>query len=281
MICCRRFLGLPTAGVSFVLLLVISCQGPDRKYIIPEKKLVYLLADLHLADAIASNKRDLNNTYLIDSASLYGSVLNKYGVTKAQFDSTISYYSKRPVELEKIYNSVITQMDRRETELTDLEKSEMVKGKVIWQDERIFNFPPLAASRIEINVPIKGPGLYTVSANIKMFPDDSSLNPRMSVYFYFDNQTPTGNREYFDEVMITRRNGESNTYSVSKKLVDPQIDHIKGYIVNYSNNDSLFRRHMMVSEIKVTMKPGEPAGRQGRGQAPLPASQETSPVIIR
>jgi hypothetical protein len=256
------------------LLLLISCQGPDRKYIIPEKKLVYLLADLHLADAIGADKRFLNNTYLLDSASLYGSVLKKYGVTRAQFDSTMSYYSKRPVELEKIYNSVITQMDRRETELTDQEKSEMFKGKVIWQDDRIFNFPPLAGSRIEIDVPIKGPGLYTVSANIKMFPDDSSLNPRMSVYFYFDNQTPTGNREYFDEVMITQRNGESNTYSVSKKLINPQIDHIKGYIVNYSNTDSLFRRHMMVSEIKVTLKPVE-------GQAPLPASQETSPVIIR
>jgi hypothetical protein len=249
----RRRSLLITVSISLVFLLLVSCIGSGRKQIIPVKKFVNILVDLHLADAIASEKWYLKLTYQLDSASLYGSILNKYSVTKAQFDSTMVYYSQRPDDFQKIYNLVNTKLKRMEEEtMATLENLKKVGQEVIWQDDRTLSFPPLAGDRIEIDVPVNGAGLYTVSAMLKLYPDDSSLNPRMSIYFYSDDNTPEGKRLYFEEIMYTTRNGKSMTYSASKQLINLNFTHIRGFIVNYSNTDSLFRRNMVVSAITVT-----------------------------
>jgi hypothetical protein len=231
---------------------LISCGGSDRKYIIPQKKFVAVLVDLHLADAIATINRELKMTYQLDSASLYGSLFQKHDITKAQFDSTMIYYSERPEKFQKLYNSVTAKLKQMEYDVSVAqENAQPGKQEVIWQDVRRLSFPPLAGDRIEIDVPVKGTGLYTVSVNITMYPDDSSLNPEMSVYFY----TPEGSPIYFDEVRYTMRNGTPKIYTSSKPLLDPKVTSIKGYIVNYSNSDTLFRRHMVVTDIKVIFIP--------------------------
>jgi len=257
----RRRSVLITVSIFLVFVLLVSCVGSGRKQIIPAKKFVNILVDLHLADAIAIEKWSLNLSYQLDSTSLYGSVFNKYGVTKAQFDSTMLYFSARPDVFQKIYNKVNAKLKRLEEESVVAQESlDKIGQEVIWQDVRTLSFPPLVGDRIEIDVPVKGAGVYTVSATVKLYPDDSSVNPRMSVYFYYDDKTPKGNRLYFEEIIYTNRNGEPMTYSASKQRINPKVTHIKGFIVNYTNTDSLFRRNMVVSDIKVTKKRDEGQG---------------------
>jgi hypothetical protein len=255
MILGRRFLLLATAGISLIPLLLISCLGSGSYKIIPEKKFVDVLVDLHLADAIADQSMIPDMTYQLDSASLYGSVFKKHGITKAQFDTTMIYYSKRPDDLQKLYNTVTARLKHMEEEVV-IAQAELNSQyeEVIWQDSRILSFPPLAGSRVEINVPVKGTGLYTVSATVKLYADDASLNPRMSVYFFQDNNTPEGNRDKFTESMYTARNGQYKIYTASKQLTNLNFTGIKGFIANYSNADTMFRRHMDVKEIKITRK---------------------------
>ena len=250
----RRFTGLKAAGILGLMLLVISCNRGDKKYIIPEKKFVNLLVDLHLAEAIAAeSNREVFTSVKLDSATLYGSVFAKYNVTRGMFDSTMLYYSLKPERFQKIYNSVTAKLKRMEEGISNEQKEEAkINYEVLWSDKTIYRFPPLAGNRIEINVPISKTGIYVVSANVRMLPTESSINPRMTIYFYRDDGTPEGKRLYFQEVHYTSRMGDPRDYRDVMQLDTLNYTHIRGYILNYSNTDSLFKRNAIVSDIKVS-----------------------------
>jgi hypothetical protein len=250
----RRRFSRVTAAIFLVLVLLISCH-PNRKYIIPQRKFTKLLVDLYLANAIAEDVSNTHKAYKLDSASLYGSVLKKYDVTKTQFDSTVMYYSRRPVAFQKVYNTVTVRLNYLNSEIAAEQDKILAKiGVVIWQDTTTYRFPPLAGDRIKINVPLTGMGLYTVSANINVYPNDSALNPRMSLYFEQNKDTSAAGRNYFSETMYAGKDGQFKTYTTSKTIQDTAFKRISGFIVNYSNADSVFKRHLVVSGCKVYWK---------------------------
>jgi hypothetical protein len=244
---------LKAAGIFLVFLLLFSCRDSNRKNRIPEGKFINLLVDLHLGNAIVSEKRSLKITYQLDSASMYGSIFGKYDVTRAQFDSTMLYYSEKPEDFQKVFNKVTAKLKQMEKDVVAEEELALKdKMDVIWQDSQIHNLPLGSGDRLKIDIPINQTGFYTVSATVRLFPGDASLNPRMSVYFYYDDNTPAGNRVYFDEVYYRANSGKPGSYSATKQLIDPKVTHIRGFIANYSNADSLFRRDIVISAIKVT-----------------------------
>ena len=242
------------ACFSFLLLLLlIACGG--KKYIIPPNKFVDVLVDIHLADGMAIKSVGYSSTHTLDSASLYEAVFNKHGVNRAMFDSTMSYYSHQPEDFNKLYNKVLARIKIMDAELAEQENNpESSTEDLIWRDSKTYALPQMGpVNRVEISVPVKEPGEYSVSAKIRIYTDDGSLNPRMSLYYYYDNNTTAGYRDSFPEIAIGR-DDEEKIYSVTKTLTDPQVTHIKGYIVNHSNTDSLFRKRMVVSEIRVVRK---------------------------
>jgi hypothetical protein len=105
-----------------LLLLFFACkQGKMEKpfSIIPEDKLVILLADYHLAQGIASTNTFIQKTKSIKQLSVTDSIIIKYGYNKAIFDSTISWYSDDPDRFEIIYDKVITRLSRMQAEVQE------------------------------------------------------------------------------------------------------------------------------------------------------------------
>jgi hypothetical protein len=124
---CRYFLLLLMA------ILAMSCGHRRYGEVIPSKKFVNVLVDIHLADGIAvENMSPVNRKARLDSASLYGSVFNKYGVTREIFDSTISFYSEHPDDFQKVYNKVTAKLKRLEDDLNAKQNEEDKKsGEII------------------------------------------------------------------------------------------------------------------------------------------------------
>jgi hypothetical protein len=113
-------------------ILAMACSHGRYGEIIPPKKFVNVLVDVHLADGIAVENMSVSNAARLDSASLYGSVFKKYGVTRTMFDSTMSYYSEHPDDFQKVYNKVTARLKRMEDELNARQKEEAAKkGEVI------------------------------------------------------------------------------------------------------------------------------------------------------
>ena len=237
----------------FLVLGLSACNSYKRKYIIPQNKFVDVLVDIHLADAIALNYYPQYPGFELDSVELYGSVFAKHGVTRIQFDSTISYYGARPDEFHEIYTRVTAKLYMlTEETLNPVSPAQQTESdEKIWEDPGIYALPEMGeTNRVEINVPIKEAGEYIITADIKIYTDDESVNPRISVYYWYDNNTPLGFRDFFPEILLNK-DGNQTTYQTSKTLVNSEITHIKGYILNHSNQDTSFKKHALVSEISV------------------------------
>lgn len=90
----------------FCLLSIVLClTGCRPKGILHSGEMRAILADLHKTDGIIQvsglthANDEVNDLY-------YAQVLEKHGVTQAQFDSSIVWYTAHPVLFDKIYPKV-------------------------------------------------------------------------------------------------------------------------------------------------------------------------------
>ena len=214
--------------------------------------MIQVLVDVHLADGIALTVPYSGSSQPLDSTTLYNAVFTKHNITRAAFDSTMAYYAHKPEKLQILYSKVYTLLNKKDSELETGSKETEAENKIlVWQDNKTYVLPQMRnINKVEISVPASKPGFYTVSAKIRLFDDDQTIAPRITLFFWYDNGTPKGYREYFRNSPIAK-DGKTGTYTVTHKLLNPNITHIKGFILDHSNPDTLFTNHAIVSEIKV------------------------------
>ncbi|MBE0653722.1 MAG: DUF4296 domain-containing protein [Bacteroidales bacterium] len=111
--------------LSFIFLIVSSCNDDAMKFnnkdVIDKDEFVKILSDIHLMDAITNGPGYFRKYEPSDSVDLYSSIFSKYGVTKAEFDTTVANYSRRPDLFMKVYDEVILQLTLRVDELEKME----------------------------------------------------------------------------------------------------------------------------------------------------------------
>lgn len=75
-----------------------------------------ILADMHLADAIASGKIgnvDSSNQVAVNYREV---IYRKHQTTHEQFTESFNFYKDHPVLMDSIYAEVITKLSNKETE---------------------------------------------------------------------------------------------------------------------------------------------------------------------
>ncbi len=98
-------LKIPFFAVLFAALLAMSCKPQvPSKYIQPDE-FEDILYDYHLADAMAANSATSGNSGY-DIMFYRQAVFNKYGITQAEFDSSLVYYVRHADRLHKIYDNL-------------------------------------------------------------------------------------------------------------------------------------------------------------------------------
>lgn len=108
-------------AVLFIALIAVSCDfGLGKKQpegILSNDQLVEVLVDVHIADAALTTLALQRKDDTFKSSDFYQRVLEKHDVTREQFDNSMDYYSKKPLELEKIYDRVLTELSKRKADL--------------------------------------------------------------------------------------------------------------------------------------------------------------------
>lgn len=113
---------------KYVLLLLIAlfifsaCKRKDESIpanVIPKNKLIPLLVDYHLAQGISNSTAFRQRAQRYPVVNLTDSVLAAHGYTKAQFDSTLLYYSQKINEFNEIYETVITELNRMQAKIEE------------------------------------------------------------------------------------------------------------------------------------------------------------------
>jgi hypothetical protein len=238
------------AGILILTLSVFASCSRDNRYVIPEKKMISLLVDIHIADEIGISRYELTTDMELDSASMYGWVFKKHGVTKADFDSSMAYYSGKPDHLNKIYTRVFASLSKMEAELVKEEQKESERA-VIFEDKTIYRLPANGSTnKIPFDIPLTGPGEYTLKARVLVQQTDQSVNPHITAYYWYNNNTCDGARDYFRPVRL-KKTGRSSLYSVSKTLTNPKFTNLRGYILDHDNTDTSFTKYATVMEISV------------------------------
>ena len=97
------------------IILLFNCtQDPfnfRRGKNIPKDDFVSIIAEIHLMDAITDHHRLYNEFSSADTLHLYKYILDKYGYTQAEFDTTVVNYSRRPDKYERVYNEVLMKLN--------------------------------------------------------------------------------------------------------------------------------------------------------------------------
>ena len=254
----------PTKLVFLVILagLVISCGSKEKKEqgrVIPAQELVPVLEDIYLADGIFSLRYLREKMPGTDSMSNYRDILKKYGYTLDDLNKTIDHYTSdtRMNELQLIYEQVVK--DLRDTLEKTFEEEHIQRAPTdttdLWPRKREFHLPREGQrNKIPFNVPLRGPGVYSLTVKVKVAKEDGSKDPYIHVWFWKRDGTPEGKRIEWAKRRIPK-DGRWHQFILARKLTDPSYTHLKGYLLDDENKDKKYIKRADIKGLKLYRRP--------------------------
>ena len=111
--------------VILCLLSIVFClSGCRPKGILHSWEMRKLMCDLHKTDAMLSYSGMGRGNEEV-RAIYYSQVLERHGVTQAQFDSSLVWYTAHPQLFDKIYPRVLRDLKAEEAAFIELHKEEL------------------------------------------------------------------------------------------------------------------------------------------------------------
>ncbi len=109
-------------AITFFVLAACSQKRiniPDD--VIPPDKFVKLTVDMHITDAVFMSKRYYDHQLLKNdiNKSFYDALYKKYNISREDYVRSIKFYSAHPEMYDKMYDNVLSKINKRQSELED------------------------------------------------------------------------------------------------------------------------------------------------------------------
>lgn len=124
--------------VTYIIVVIIctmlSCMDSRSEYVLDSKDMEDLLYDIHKSHFI----QEYNDVERRNGAMQYAlmqNVLKQHGVTRAEYDSSIVYYTRNADELSKIYES-LTERLSYEASVMGAGVTEVADTSDVWSADR-------------------------------------------------------------------------------------------------------------------------------------------------
>ena len=114
----------PNLYILVIFSLLFCLTGCRPKGILHSWEMRRVLVDLHKTDALLQVS-GLYNMSTEDKALYYAQVLEKHGVTQAEFDSSLVWYTAHPQLFDKIYPKVMKDLKAEEDAFIALHEAEL------------------------------------------------------------------------------------------------------------------------------------------------------------
>ena len=241
----------------FFSLIVGSCSGRktklDKKNLIPEKELISLLTDIHIADGLLSLPKINAWASSLDSISTYYQVIEKHGYTKEIMDKTMKYYFLNdPKKLNKIYDQVLGILSEMESHVEKESNAVLARITNKWPGKEFYSIPSLSGNdSTQFDITISSGGTYSLSFSFTLFPDDQSANPRPSVYSCYPDSVDSGKRNYIKSINYIK-DGRPHTYKLFFTLPTNQVHHLRGWLFDFDNLPNGIEKHFKIDNISLT-----------------------------
>ncbi|MDY0201254.1 MAG: DUF4296 domain-containing protein [Bacteroidales bacterium] len=242
----------------FFLFLAIVLSGCKSKTI-PEKDMVKILAEVFITDAVVASSRNSFEFSKRDSIEYYAPIYSKMGYTDKQFMATMSYFFNNPEVFDSVLDKVVNRLSVMEAELEASIAKEIVKPITVnvdslnlWKQKTTWAFPADSdQDSLYFKIPIEEPGTYTLSALVKVLPNDESIEPRSSIWLTRDS---TGVRDNIKMEQYTR-NGKAIDITLSLSVTDSTYTHIEGFVLGHIPQYGDWKKFAEVSDIEITYSP--------------------------
>ena len=92
-------------------ILMMACSNNVPKGILPEKELIPVLVEIHLAESIFIMRYTMQVTRANYLEDLYLSVLKRHNIDQKKFEESILFYGKHPEIYKPIYDEVLNRLN--------------------------------------------------------------------------------------------------------------------------------------------------------------------------
>jgi len=86
--------------------------------VFPIEKMKMIMADMHIADAVAEMKGKGGANEAEVTRELYAQIYKNNGVTEEQFNKSYQFYLSHPVWQNKLYEEILTELSKRESDVS-------------------------------------------------------------------------------------------------------------------------------------------------------------------
>lgn len=106
----------------FIILCAAVFTACRPRNVLSPKQMEDVFVDLHTAEGMIeiSGLNYGHDEYL---KGYFQSVLDKHGITQAQFDSSLVWYTSNPVIFEKIYPKVVERLEKQAEDAKNAEQA--------------------------------------------------------------------------------------------------------------------------------------------------------------
>lgn len=238
-------------------LVASSCSGrknkPDKRNLIPEKELVPILIDIHIADGLLTLPKINFWFSSLDSITSYHQIIEKHGYTKESMDKTMKYYFiNNPRRLNKMYDQVLGILSEMESRVE--KESIMEQGRIsnLWPGRDFYSFPNSTGNDSTLfDITLYRTGIYKLTFSATLYPDDQSVNPRVAAYLSHPDSIETGRRRYIKTIDYIK-DGQPHTYTLTVPAPEKTILHLRGWLYNFDNLPYGLEKHVKIENISFT-----------------------------
>jgi hypothetical protein len=248
---------------SIILILAIvlsSLLTGCKESRIPDSDMVTIFVEVFITDALVTTTKLSIKYSKRDSIEYYKPIYSKLGYSDEEFISTIDYYMDNQDVLDKVLDKVVNELVILETErnakkIRAKEEKEEEELNNLWKRKKEWILPKDGKKEsLAFMIPIKGVGVYSISANVKVMPDDESINPEMTVWFYSDDSTEVGFRLNVKSTQYLK-DSISREIKITNILTDSTATHIMGYFMNHQPQDGDWQKSAEISNISIRVFP--------------------------
>lgn len=217
--------------------MVTSCTEKKEEKLIPEKDFISIVTESYLADGLMTipSIRDLYSKR--DTTAIYNDIIKSHGYTWEEMQNTLDkYFTGDPKGLSKLFDQVLGKLSEMEAEAT-LENQKKLDAEAAKIKTKYHFVLPDSAVREKpgFSYEFLGPGTFTLTFSVRLFPTDESLDP------CFTGLIRPANAKKEDKIILLRnisyiKDGMTHEYTVSGKIDKEGPAVLTGFYLNSRNN---------------------------------------------
>lgn len=241
--------------IFIISLSGLSCSSRknklDRSGLIPRKELTDIITDLYITDGLMTSYSVRQRYTPPDSLAAYRDVIEKHGYTKETMDKTMRFYIvKKPKKLIQIYDQVLARLSEMDSRYEKVAAAQQSKLGNMWKGKDVYSCPDVNRDTTLFDIDVPSLGLFSISLNVTVFPDDRNANPQFIAYTCHPDSIETGKRYYINALPYFK-DGQPHKYKYHININNKSNQHLRGWLY-YPESPIMSEGHYLIEDIMFT-----------------------------